>query len=508
MKLNVSLSKVSLVCGVILILLGGFVVFAWLTNHIAWIRIRPTLVPMSIPVAIGFLLNGLGLICLNTFRFQATYVLGFLILILSGIGFTESFLSINNFNSTWTFSPISPFRPMAPVTALGFSLSGLAFLAVTRNRGGIGSTMIPGIVGTMVFVLAAIALYVHLLDLSVMDGWGRIIRMAVHSPGGFVIIAVGFVVFAWQNEQVKILGSPEWLPVLVCVGVAILTFGLWIHLDSSGQSIAPTAVLIFGLTMATLLSLAVHFMQRERRLHDKIRDSHLGLEQEIIERKRVEEELRASQYALRNLSHRLQSIREDEKKKIAREVHDELGQVLTVLKMDLSCLEEQLIQDPKLFHDKMKGMTALVDQTVGTVQKICLELRPKILEVFGLCEAIDWQTKELQRHSGIQCHLTMDTENIVVNSENSLTCFRVLQEALTNVVRHADATEVWISLVQSNGSVELNIKDNGKGISEQQLANPQSLGLLGIRERVLHAGGVVTITGIDGTQLAISIPDS
>ena len=121
------------------------------------------------------------------------------------------------------------------------------------------------------------------------------------------------------------------LPVLIGVGVMTITFGLWIHLDVKEQSLVATAVLVFGLLMASVLSVGVHFMQRERRLLEQIHLSHQGLEREINERKQIEEYLRISQQELRNLSHRLQTVREDEKTKIAREVHDELGQILTVL---------------------------------------------------------------------------------------------------------------------------------------------------------------------------------
>ena len=129
---------------------------------------------------------------------------------------------------------------------------------------------------------------------------------------------------------------------------------LWVMdtLDIQEQPYISTAILIFGFLMALLLSVAVYFMQRERRWIDQIHLSHQGLEKEINERKLVEEHLRFSQEELRNLSHRLQSIREEEKSKIAREVHDELGQILTVLKMDLSCLQEEVLHDPRIFRKR------------------------------------------------------------------------------------------------------------------------------------------------------------
>ena len=214
------------------------------------------------------------------------------------------------------------------------------------------------------------------------------------------------------------------------------------------------------------------------------------------------------------MSNRLQSIREEEKTKIAREVHDELGQVLTVLKMDLSSLKDEVFRDQSMFREKIQSMADQIDQTVGTVQRICLELRPKILDVFGLGEAIEWQTTEFQNRTGIQVQLVMDPEmnpeNVLVDSERAITCFRVLQEALTNVARHAEATQVQIHVKQETGFCHLDVLDNGKGIADHEVANSHSLGLIGIRERVLHLGGEVSIKGRPGhgTHISIKVPCS
>ena len=458
---------------------------------------------MSIPVAIGFMLNGLGLLVLYNFRFRTTQAIGVLILLLAGLAVLDLILFFNSVEN-------SPFRPMAPMTAFGFSLAGLAFFAGSDHRRRSTCTLIYGVLGTVIFAIGVLALIAHLLDLSPTEGWGHILRMAVHAPGGFGILAVGLISFAWQNEPQKVIGSPQWLPILVGVGIITLTLGLWIHLDDHQHSFVPTAVLIFGLLMAGLLSIAVYFIQRERRWVGQISLSHKGLEKEVSERTRVEAQLRHSQEELRNLSNRLQSIREEEKTKIAREVHDELGQVLTVLKMDLSCLEEELSDSPKAIRDTIHSMADQIDRTVETVQRICLELRPKVLDVFGLAEAIEWQTTEFQKRTGIHVQLVMDSRNLMVDSERAVTCFRVLQEALTNVARHAEATEVRIHLGQQNGFCHLDVHDNGKGIADRDVANSHSLGLIGIRERVLHLDGELTITGRpgEGTHLSIRVPSS
>jgi len=497
--LKFSTSKLSLLCGTMLILLGGLVLFAWATKNIALIQIRPTLVPMSINAALGFMFSGLGLLSLNGLKARGAMFLGVLTLILGGLPLVTFIVSLKLFGGS-TF--------MALNTALCFLLVGIAFLAVTNSRLSPKGTLISGVLGVFIFAFGSVALFAHLIDLSPTQGWGRIIRMAVHEPGGFGILAIGLIAFSWQNEKQKVIGSPQWLPVLVGVGVMTISLGLWIHLDVPKQSFMAMAVLMFGFLMASLLSVAVYFMQRERRLLEELHFSHQGLEKEIIERTQVEEHLRISREELRNLSQRLQTIREEEKTKIAQEVHDELGQVLTGLKMDLSCLEDESARDSKIFRQKFLSMNDLIDQTVHTVQRICLELRPKILDIFGLADAIEWQTKEFQQRTGIPCDLVMDREAVVLDSERAITCFRVLQEALTNVARHAHATHVHIRMVQDKGAMLIEVSDNGEGIEDHKIFNSHSLGLIGIRERVLLFGGEVSIKGMagEGTQVSVTIP--
>ncbi len=505
-----SRSIFSLICGVGLIALGGFTLFAWSTNQVSLIQIRSTLVPMSIPVSVGFVLSGLGLIALNSSRFRATQGVGILVLLLSALSLIEFPFSLNIFETSSSSTTHSLVSPIAPITVLCFLLTSLVFLGVTNPRTKTYATIISGILGTVIFALSALALFTHLMDLYRAEEWGNYLRMAVHVPGGFGLFAVGLIAFAWRNEQHKVIGVPQWLPILVGTGIMIMTLGLWIHLELPQQPLLKTSVLLFGFVMASLLSMAVFFLQRERKFLDQISFSHQGLKDEISNRKAIEAQLLHSQEELRNLSHRLQSIREEEKTKIAREVHDELGQALTVLKMDLSCLEKELFDRPGIVRETIHSMNDQIDQTVGSVQRICLELRPKILEVFGLAEAIEWQTTEFQRRTGIQVQFGMGSGNLLVDSERAVTCFRVLQESLTNVARHAEATHVRVHVERKNGFCHLDVHDNGKGIGDHDVANTHSLGLIGIRERVFHLGGEVRISGSpeDGTHIAIMVPCS
>jgi len=223
------------------------------------------------------------------------------------------------------------------------------------------------------------------------------------------------------------------------------------------------------------------------------------------------EELERSREQLRKLSRRLQSIREEDSKRIAREIHDELGQSLTALKMDLSWLASRFpedISDRRLLLDKIKAMTSLIDRTIQTVQKISSELRPGLLDDLGLIPAIEWQAQEFQKRTGIHCQLEIEGETLDLDSDRSTAIFRVFQEALTNVARHARASRVSINLRTDAEKLELRVTDNGIGISEKAVQAIDSLGLMGMRERLHPFGGELGIRGWPnkGTELTVSLP--
>ncbi len=229
---------------------------------------------------------------------------------------------------------------------------------------------------------------------------------------------------------------------------------------------------------------------------------------DITERKQVEEELRHSSEQLRSLTTRLQTIREEERGRIAREIHDELGQVLTALKMDLSWLASRLLKNQKPLVKKTESMSELVDATIQTVRKISSELRPGILDDLGLSAAIEWQAQEFQSRTGIKCRFISSREDFRLDKERSTAVFRLFQETLTNVARHAEATRVDIGLEERAGHLILKVHDNGKGITKRQISHPKSLGLLGMRERAFLFQGEVKIKGTrgKGTTVTVRIP--
>lgn len=225
----------------------------------------------------------------------------------------------------------------------------------------------------------------------------------------------------------------------------------------------------------------------------------------------AEQELKKSREQLRDLSLHLQSIIEDGRKQLAREIHDELGQFLTALKMDLAWLSKRLPKDHKeqdLLLDKTKSMSTLIERTMKYVQRLSSELRPGLLDDLGLVPAMEWQAQEFEKRAKIRCEMSLDSEEIDLDQDLSTVIFRIYQEALTNVARHAQATKVKVSLREKNGTLTLKIKDNGKGIAKDKIYASESLGMIGMRERISPWQGQVKITGTKdrGTTLNITLP--
>jgi signal transduction histidine kinase len=218
------------------------------------------------------------------------------------------------------------------------------------------------------------------------------------------------------------------------------------------------------------------------------------------------ERLRESEDKLRRLAAHLISIREEERAHIAREIHDELGQVLTGLKMEVTWLAKRLT-DPALV-EKTDSMCGLIDSTVGTVRKIATGLRPEMLDDMGLIAAVGWQAKEFQKRTGIRCRVKLPPEGEKLDIDVATTMFRIFQEILTNVARHSRATRIDVDLLVEAEKVALDVSDNGVGITDSDMSGKKSLGLLGMHERALLFGGDVKITGTPshGTRVSVSIP--
>jgi PAS domain S-box-containing protein len=232
------------------------------------------------------------------------------------------------------------------------------------------------------------------------------------------------------------------------------------------------------------------------------------LRKEIAARKRTEQELRGSREELRDLSEYLQRIREADRVSVAREVHDQLGQSLSALKIDVAWLRRQLSGSGGELEERLLGIEEQIGKTIESVRNICKELRPALLDDLGLPVAIRWQSREFERRTGIRCIATVDDEKVRLDKDLALVIFRIFQEAMTNIMRHAEATKVRVWLRHDGNNIVLKIEDNGKGITPQQVADPHSLGIVGARERVRFWGGNSSITGRPGrgTSITVSIP--
>ncbi len=228
---------------------------------------------------------------------------------------------------------------------------------------------------------------------------------------------------------------------------------------------------------------------------------------DISERKKTKEELHEMNSRLRSLTAHIQNAREEERKYIAREIHDELGQLLTGLKIDISWMNKRQGLSAELLN-KTEEMLQLTDRTIQSVRKIATELRPGILDDLGLYEAIIWQANEFQNKTGIKCKVEGEIVRTDYSPEQNITAFRILQESLTNVMRHANANHVIINLEENNDFLTLEIIDDGKGIETENRAEQKSLGIMGMNERASIIGGELYINSnpLTGTTVIVKIP--
>ena len=229
--------------------------------------------------------------------------------------------------------------------------------------------------------------------------------------------------------------------------------------------------------------------------------------QHINERKQAEEALRQSQEELRQLASYQERIKEDERKRIAREIHDELGQNLLALRIDIAMLHARTGSTHPKLNKRVHGVLEQIDNTMKAMRAIINNLRPTVLDL-GLNAAIEWQVKEFQRRTGIACELVMDEAELVVDDNRATALFRILQESLNNVFRHARATRTRIEVVKQGSQVIMRVSDDGVGIFPGCRRKANSFGLVGIKERISTLGGEFTVDTAQnkGTSLTVSIP--
>jgi len=235
---------------------------------------------------------------------------------------------------------------------------------------------------------------------------------------------------------------------------------------------------------------------------------HIGIQRDITDRHRAAEEIARSREELRALAARLESVREEERTRIARELHDELGQALTGLKLDLAWMERRLNRQQSELVDRCANLLGRLDDVMIAVRRIVTELRPSVLDQLGLADAIEWQAQDFAARTGLALELDIRCESPSPSGAVASAVFRMLQEALTNVAKHANATQVKVALNVEPFSLSLDISDNGRGITRDELRGSHSLGLLGLRERAIALGGSVNVfrDASAGTTVALRLP--
>jgi PAS domain S-box-containing protein len=237
-------------------------------------------------------------------------------------------------------------------------------------------------------------------------------------------------------------------------------------------------------------------------------ESNKSLKQEIVKRTTIGEELKKSRERLRNLTKHLQKTREQERAFLSRELHDDLGQTLTGMKMDIRWIERRLPEDSPLILERLHSIVMLIDDAILSVQRISMALRPPALDDFGLSEAIKLALTNFEKNTNITCKFISKPQQIVLNKEISIEIFRIFQEVFTNITRHADAKNVTILLQNSGDKLIMEVMDDGRGIAKKAIMNQKSIGLTGMRERAYAIEGNLTIIGIkgQGTKITLSVP--
>lgn len=234
----------------------------------------------------------------------------------------------------------------------------------------------------------------------------------------------------------------------------------------------------------------------------------LFISRDVSQREEAENKIKETGERLRNLAFHLQNVREEERTLIAREIHDELGQMLTYLKIQINLVGKKLNDDQYALKEKIDSSLKLIDDSINSIQKITEKLRPNVLDELGIAAAIEWQAKDFSERTGIECICDLYKDELSLEKEKSTAVFRIFQEALTNVARHANANKVFVYLKEYKGNLILEIKDNGKGITQSQVNDPRALGILGMKERAMLFGGIVTLKSSmnSGTTVRVELP--
>ncbi|SNS69107.1 Histidine kinase-, DNA gyrase B-, and HSP90-like ATPase [Noviherbaspirillum humi] len=333
---------------------------------------------------------------------------------------------------------------------------------------------------------------VILLDVNMpgMDGFET--AEAIHSHPRSASVPIIFVTAHYADEMHKLKGYQK--------GAVDYLFTPII------PKILQTKVAVFVELAKKNLQLQHQTEQLAQLNSDLQKQRQLDL-QNINERKLAEQALRQSREELRQLASYQDRIKEEERKRIAREIHDELGQNLLALRIDVSMLHSRTKESHPKLNRRVQAMLEQIDSTMKSMRAIINNLRPVVLDL-GLNAAIEWQVKEFQRRSGIPCTLSMDEEELVLDDNRATALFRILQESLNNILRHAQATRAWVELLEDGSTLSMKIADNGIGMQMVNRKKTNSFGLVGMKERIANLGGDLVIDSAEnqGTAIRVTIP--
>jgi PAS domain S-box-containing protein len=337
------------------------------------------------------------------------------------------------------------------------------------------------------------------------------------APDGIIVMDEHGKIMLLNSQATRMFGY--WQKEAEGKSINMLVPGILNHKKSARRKDYPNGFQVFnsgidadregvhkdGIAFPVEVSLSTMDNQGNRLITAIVRD--------ISKRKEIEKNLKKSQEDLRHLSIHLINVREEEKKNISQQIHDEFGQQLTGFKMDIFGIKNQLQRADYLTKipevgSKLVYILEKIDNSIELVRKISTALHPSLLDHFGLVDAIEWHTQEFSKRTGIDCQISAGLGDLKLDKNKSIAIFRILQESLTNVARHAQASKVTVDIKQRRKQFILQIKDNGRGITREEINRTGSLGLLGIRERAIFLGGKMKISGTNakGTKLLLEVP--